>query len=75
MDEKSINVITFTGVKERMHMWYVKLMKRSGIKEYDNLLLVDQNIPAKEANKIKYEGVNALKMINKKNYNQMIMGQ
>ena len=50
-------------------------MARSGIKGYDTLLTGDKKNSADDADETKDEGVSALKLLNKKAYNELILAQ
>ena len=53
MEEKTIQIIPFTGEKEKWRMWLVKFMVGAAIKVYYVLLPVDKKILADDAGKNK----------------------
>ena len=49
MDDKTIQIISFTGEKEKWCIWLGKFMKGSGIKGYHVLLLFVFRSPGRKA--------------------------
>ena len=49
MDENNIQIIPFTGEKEKWRIWSGKIMELSGIKEYYVLITGAKKIPTDDA--------------------------
>ena len=75
MDEKTIQIIPFTGEKEKWRMWSGKSTAGSGIKVYHVILTGAKKIPANDAEKTKEKENSALKLLKFTAYNEIILAQ
>ena len=56
-------------------MWLIKFMERSVIKGYDILLTGDKKILTYDTDKTNIEGVSESNLLNKTDYNELILTQ
>ena len=74
MDKNNINIVPFTGEKEKWHMWLGKFIEKDGMRGYSILLTGDMKIPADDAKETKNKEVTTtLKFLKKTAYNELIL--